>query len=267
MTKKEDDSRILITGDSEGRVIQWQTEHGTGTQVSGKGPDNQINALAHEGRGDSVVVAGIDDTIRRISAGEFTDFSAKLDSQPRAVRACGDDGVTAVATVSKLMLLSPDGTVRKELSVDYEPSSLAFCPQLHHLAVGDGGSTSTGAVRVYSAADLEEVKTAKATGAVTSLAYSPDGRFLVAGDANRRVTLLSAPEYEKAHAKEWGFHSAKVTCVAWSPDSRFLASGGLDCAVILWSVEQPQKHHTMQSAHTQSQVRKRYEVGSECLGT
>ena len=65
-----------------------------------------------------------------------------------------------------------------------------------------------------------QVKEAKATGLVTSLAYSPDGRHLAVADANRRVTLLSVPEYEKAHSKEWGFHSARVTCVAWSPDSR-----------------------------------------------
>jgi hypothetical protein len=44
---------------------------------------------------------------------------------------------------------------------------------------------------------------------VTDLAYSPNGAYLVTADGNRKVTLLDA-DYEKAHAREWGFHTAKV---------------------------------------------------------
>ena len=58
----------------------------------------------------------------------------------------------------------------------------------------------------------------------------------------------------QTHAREWGFHTARVSCVAWSPSGRLLASGGLDCTVILWSMDAPTKHHALTSAHVQSQV-------------
>ncbi len=251
----EERCKTLFTGDSEGRVIAWQTEQGVGNRLRGPGPANQVNGLAAEPDG-SVVAVGIDDTLRRAAAdGEFTSLAAKLGAQPRAVRFCGESAgaATAVATVKSLLLLDGDGNVLRERSLPFEPSSLAYCEQSRHLAVGD--SSEAGAILVVSADNLDdEVKTAKATGAVTSLSYSPDGRYLAAGDANRRVVLLDASTYEKAHAKEWGFHSARVTCVAWSPDSKYLASGGLDCAVILWSVDQPAKHHVLLGAHVQSQI-------------
>ena len=50
------------------------------------------------------------------------------------------------------------------------------------------------------------------SGAVTDVAYSPNGSYVVTADANRKVTLFDA-EYEKANAREWGFHTAKVNRV------------------------------------------------------
>ncbi len=57
---------------------------------------------------------------------------------------------------------------------------------------------------------LTLTKTVKLSGAVTDVAYSPNGSYVVTADANRKVTLFDA-EYEKANAREWGFHTAKVS--------------------------------------------------------
>ena len=59
---------------------------------------------------------------------------------------------------------------------------------------------------------LTLTKTVKLSGAVTDVAYSPNGSYVVTADANRKVTLFDA-EYEKANAREWGFHTAKVSRV------------------------------------------------------
>ena len=60
---------------------------------------------------------------------------------------------------------------------------------------------------------ISQTKTVHLSGAVTDIAYSPSGAFVVTADANRKVTLFNA-DYEKAHAREWGFHTAKV----WIPN-------------------------------------------------
>ncbi len=249
VSKPADDHRTFMTGDSEGRVCVWQTEQGVATQVEGKGPSNQINAMeACDAK--NVIVAAIDDTLRGAADGYYTDVSVKLNSQPRAVKTLGD--VTVLATVKSLMLLRHD-SVQKERPLDFEPSSLTVQKDVGHIAVGDG-SNQGHQVHVFNASTLEPEKSIKATGIVTCVAYSPDGKYLAVGDANRRITVLSVPTYEKAHTREWGFHSAKVTCLAWSPDSKFLASGSLDCGVILWSMDTPQKHSSLPSAHVQSQI-------------
>ena len=56
------------------------------------------------------------------------------------------------------------------------------------------------------------------SGAPSDCAYSPDGKYFVTADSNRKVTLFNAGDYSKAVQREWGFHSAKVNCVAFSPD-------------------------------------------------
>ena len=46
-------------------------------------PSSQINSL--KWAGDHLVTAGIDDTVRRVEGDAYTDFAAKLQSQPRGV--------------------------------------------------------------------------------------------------------------------------------------------------------------------------------------
>ena len=48
------------------------------------------------------------------------------------------------------------------------------------------------------------------TGAAQDLSFSPDNKYLVTADSNRKVTLFNAGFYDKPHNKEWGFHTAKV---------------------------------------------------------
>ena len=147
-----------------------------------------------------------------------------------------------------------NGQVLHEANVDFEPSAVSILND-EEIAVGE--SSAGNSVRIYGITDnaLEERKKIALSGAVTDLAFSPDGSYLVTADGNRKVTLFSvANEYTKANNREWGFHTAKVNCVSWSPNSLFVASGGLDCSLIVWSVEKPEKHRIQTSAHSQSQI-------------
>ena len=135
-----------------------------------------------------------------------------------------------------------NGAVLHEANVDFEPSAVSILNE-EEIAVGE--SSAGNSVRIYGIVEntLEERKKIVLSGAVTDLAFSPDGSYLVTADGNRKVTLFSvANDYAKATTREWGFHTAKVNCVAWSPNSLFVASGGLDCSLIVWSVEKPEKH-------------------------
>ena len=250
MTKMN--GKVVFTAASDGRIIKWDTEKGEGVQVKAQnGPDNQVNALVWSEERQELLAASIDDCLRTVGEdNKFTQFNVKFNGQPRDLAVSGKK--MFVATVSSVMaLVNGEVVAEKRMPDSSELSCVAATNNGHHVAVGDSGHE----LRILDADSLDEVKMIKLTGQLTSLAFSDDGKLLASADSNRKVTLFSVENnYDKAHGKEWGFHTAKVTCVAFSPDSKFVASGGLDCSVIIWSVDHPSKHHIHLSAHVQSQI-------------
>ena len=107
------------------------------------------------------------------------------------------------------LILMRDGSVVHEETVEFEPTCVAISPVNSHLAVGEAGGNK---LRVFSFASggLDLAKEVGLTGPINDAHYSPDQKYLVTGDSNRKVTLYNVPDYEKATNKEWGFHTAKV---------------------------------------------------------
>jgi WD40 repeat protein/tRNA A-37 threonylcarbamoyl transferase component Bud32 len=69
-------------------------------------------------------------------------------------------------------------------------------------------------------------------GAVTALAFSPDGKLLASGSADQTIKL-----WDTGTGKEiltLGGHEKQVTSLAFSPDSKRLVSGSMDRTVKIW---------------------------------
>ncbi len=70
--------------------------------------------------------------------------------------------------------------------------------------------------------------------AVTSVAFSPDGKTLASGSQDKTIEM-----WKLETGKRWYTltgHSDWVTCVAFSPDGRTLASGGRDKTIHIWDL-------------------------------
>jgi WD40 repeat protein/serine/threonine protein kinase len=72
------------------------------------------------------------------------------------------------------------------------------------------------------------------TGAVASVAFSPDGRWLASGGADHTVRLWDLTTGKLARTLIP--HTNKVESVAFSPDGVLLASGSLDGTIVVWDV-------------------------------
>jgi WD40 repeat protein len=108
-------------------------------------------------------------------------------------------------------------------------TSLAFAPDGRTLATGTAALDSTGTVSgsLVTLWDLktgQPVRTIEFPGDhVVSLAFSPDGTLLVAGNWSGDLVLWEAGS--EAPPVSLGAHSAPVVDLAFSPDGRLLAAG------------------------------------------
>lgn len=248
----------IVTGSFTGVLCAWDPTTGgakrcTGGKavpVTGACHSNRVSGIASSAAG--LVSVGWDDTLRLAPAGGdgvdgvpvFTE-SVATTGQPCGVAATVESDLVAVATHQGVTLLR-GVTPSVGLSAAYTPTSIAMAPGAGEIAVG----SKEGKIYVYSTAgdELKETKVIEGhRGEVLSVAYSPNGTFLAAGDSAREVMVWRASgEWEAEVQGLWQFHTARVTCLAWSPSGKYLASGGLDENVFIWSTASPRRrvHYT-----------------------
>jgi WD40 repeat protein len=82
---------------------------------------------------------------------------------------------------------------------------------------------------------------------VSSVAYSPEGKFIVSGSADSTIKIWDL----ETGREIWTLpdHDSTVKSVAYSPDGRFVASGSADYTIKIWDVENGQNIKTL-SGHT-----------------
>ena len=95
----------------------------------------------------------------------------------------------------------------------------------------------------FQNSDLSKSVFAENFGGIWSVAFSPDGQYLAAGDTKGDILLRRVADGQPICIFEG--HNAWVVSLAFSPDGETLASGSCDCTAKLWDVNTGQCLHTL----------------------
>jgi outer membrane protein assembly factor BamB len=100
---------------------------------------------------------------------------------------------------------------------------------------------------------------------VWSATFSPDGKTLATGSADKTVRLWDVTT-GKPKATLQGYQK-KVTCVAFSPDGKTLATGCEDATILIWDLAKPQKPAATIKGHADSVLYVGYTPDGKALVT
>lgn len=188
-----EDHSTIYTASHDGAVTNWNSGNGTNNRVAGNGHGNQVNCIrAHA---DFVYTCGIDDSVKQISieGNTYTGVDTKLNCQPRGMDIFREKNTQVVGCVKDICVLQENRKV-SALPINYESSCVSVNPDTMDVAVG--GDDNKIHIYTLNGSTLEPKTEIEHLGAITDCAFSPDKKYLVASDSNRKVILYDSTEYK-----------------------------------------------------------------------
>ena len=273
------DGAKLATADVEGTIKIWadveKLDSKSAASMTLKGHEAEITDVGFSIDGKRLVSASADKTAR-----VWDMQNAGAAARPLEGRSKSSSFVTRFSTDGQLIAAAGGRSVRlweaatgslvRELSPADEGrvTSVAFSPTDNRLlAVGFGGEADASYValldvdagvelaRLPGATDMPDFVVDENSGAVGALAFSPDGKFLVAGFGTK---LFLAPPRSPNPLKVWDVarrqlirrlqgHTGDCLSLDFSRDGTLLASGSRDGTAIIWSTETWKAMQTLQN--------------------
>ncbi|KAF9477791.1 WD40 repeat-like protein [Pholiota conissans] len=234
----------FLAGTADGRVYSYSSAKQESKSLQGEGHTNHVTGLATSSTGGKVYSVGFDDFVREIepTGSSFVPASAPTAAQPKDV-AVASDGTVFIAEIGVVEAFRSTQKVFDQ-KPSYSPSAVAASGSL----IAIGGEDFKVRLNEWDGRTLKEVGVLEGSkGVVSSLAFSPDGKYLASGDSSGKLILFD-PKEKKVVTTRWANHTARINSLSWTSDSAHCASGSLDTNVYVWSVAKLTKNIAIKNA-------------------
>ena len=228
------DGRFVVSGGNDNRVIFWDAKDGRLVKTLEAHSDDVVSLkFSPDGR---FFVSGTHDGIATLHELKGTlefETLGKFPCTPYALAFSPDGSLLSLGSKNGIAFFLDLENKGLETSVERRfgtVSKVAFSP--------DGSLVATAHYAEVKLWDMERDHFIKRldgpTNSVYALAFSPDGRYLAAGGADKTVVLWDAKTGQIVNTLKG--HRDTVTSLSFFFDSRFLATGSYDKTIRLWDV-------------------------------
>ena len=256
------DGKTLATGSSDGVVKLWNAATGM-ERLTLRGGVGGIENLAFTPDGNTLVVAHRSPQIVLWDLVPRTSWATYATNRGYTAVTLSQDGQTLAASVARERNLRLRNlSSGKERTVNLDSGSgtvLAFAPKGSLVAVGmhgwaEGKNFSlktplpTGECQIWDTNGDKKVATlkTKTERAITAVAFTLDGRWLITGDTGGQLLLWDVADPEKPKESVLlGSHVGAVSALTLCADGRTLATSGADNAIKLWDLAERREQKTL----------------------
>lgn len=233
------DGSTIISGDHKGQLKWWNAKTGALANVTkDQGHSDAVSALAVSLDGQTIVSGSWDNRVKV--------WDTKTGDLLRTLRHNNDVRALDISPSGEVLASGGvDGTVRlwdlrtgqtiRRMKTDSWITSIVYHPKGDHVALGNrNGSVKIWQLGINSKPRLLHSLNAH-KGAVAGLAFSPDGRTLASGSADKTIKVWDVAQGNIL--KAFAGHAEEIRSLAFSTDGHTLASSSNDETVKLWSLD------------------------------
>lgn len=219
---------------AEGKIQQWSLRD---SQAGGARQDSAL-VLAYSPDGDVLSTAGEDGNLSLWRDGKAITVETEMKEPATAITFSADNSRAAAVFPDGVRVFFPYyGALAHAWAGHQEKSSaVAIRPDAARLAVG----TPDGEIVIHDASSAAVLGRCSGEqrhdGAVTALAYSPDGKQLTSASADGAVRLWDCTRDIPTVTATLRGHAGGVTGLVYFPGGHLLATAGVDGSARIWNV-------------------------------